>query len=65
MLEKETICLIRDQATHIYKKAELEGIFNVDTMKHEKEEDKLSKDNKDDGEVNPYHNIIIILLRKT
>ena len=57
--DKETICLTKDQARHIYKKVELEGIVNVDTIKQEIEEDKLSNDNIDDDEVNPYHNITI------
>ena len=52
------MCLIKDQARHIYKKVESEGIVNVDTIRQEIEEDKLSKDNIDDEE-NPYHNIII------
>ena len=43
----------------VYKKLELEGIVNIDTIKEEIEEDKSSKDNIDDDEVNPYHNIII------
>ena len=44
----------------IYKKVELEGIVNVDTIKQGIEEDTISKDNIDDEEeVNPYHNIII------
>ena len=55
---KENICLTKDQARHIYKKIELEGVANVDTIKQEIEEDKLSKDNIDDDQVNPYHNII-------
>ena len=38
---------------------ELEEIVNIDTIKLEIEEDKLSKDNIDDDEVNLYHNIII------
>ena len=37
---------------------ELEGIVNVDIIKEEIEENKLSKDNIDDDEVNQYHNII-------
>ena len=57
--DKETICLTNDQARHIYKKVKLECIVNVDTIKQELEEDKLSKDNIEDDEVNPYHNIII------
>ena len=54
--DKET--LTNDQTRYIYKKVELEGIVNVDTTKQETEEDKLSKDNMDDDEVNPCHNII-------
>ena len=57
--DKETICLIKDQARHIYKNVELEGIINIDTIKQEIEEDKLGRDNIDDDEVNPYHNILI------
>ena len=49
-----------DQARHMYEKVDLEGIVNVDSIKQEIEEDKLSKNNIDDEEeVNPYHNIII------
>ena len=55
---KETICLTNDEARHIYKKVEVEDIFNADTIKQDIE-DKLSKDNIYDDEVNPYHNIII------
>ena len=36
---KENICLTKVQARHIYKKVELEGIGNVDTIKQEIEED--------------------------
>ena len=50
-----------DQARHIYKKVELEGVVNVDTIKQEKEDDKLGRDNIDDDEVNSYHNIIILM----
>ena len=57
--DKETICLTKDQARYIYKKVELEGIVNVDTIKQEVEENKLSKDDTDDDKINPYHNIII------
>ena len=57
--DKEIICLTKEQARHIYMKVELEGIVNVDTIKQEIEEDKLGRDNIDDDEVNPYHNILI------
>ena len=59
VMDKETICLTKDQARHIYEKVELEGIAHVDTIKQETEEDKLSTDNIDDDEINPYHKIIV------
>ena len=40
--DKENICLTKDQARNIYKKVELEGIVNIDTIKQEIEENKLS-----------------------
>ena len=61
---KETICLTKDQVRQIYKKVELEDIVNIDIIKQEIEEDKLSKDNIDDDEVNLYHNIIINNINK-
>ena len=60
----ETTCLTNDQARHIYKKVELEGVVNIDTIKQEIEEDKLGKDNIDDDEIKPYHNIIINIIDK-
>ena len=63
--DKGNICLTMDQARYIYKKVELEGIVDIDTIKQETEEDKLSKNNIDDEEeVNPYHNVIINNLDK-
>ena len=55
--------MTNDQARHIYNKVELEDIVNVDTIKQEIEEDKLSKDNIDD-KINPYHKIIINNMEK-
>ena len=55
---RKFICLTKDQARHIYKKVELEGIVDVATIKQEIE-DKLGRDNTNDDEVNPYHNILI------
>ena len=58
--DKKNICLTTDQARHIYKKVELEGVVNVDTIKLEIEEDKLNTVNtNDEEEVNPCHNKII------
>ena len=41
--DKETISLTKDQARHIYKKLDLEGIVNVDTIKQETEDDILDR----------------------
>ena len=40
------------------KKVESEGIINTDTTKQEIKEDILGRNNIDDDEVNPYHEII-------
>ena len=42
--DREAICLMKDQARHIYKKVESENIVNVDTIKQEIEADKLDDD---------------------
>ena len=47
-----------DQARHIYRNIESEGIVNVDTINQEKEADKLGCNNIDEDELNPYHEII-------
>ena len=54
--DKVAICLTKDQARHIYKKVESEGIVNIHTIKQEIE-DKLGR-NIDEDEINPYHEII-------
>ena len=45
-----------DQARHIYTKEESEGVVNVDTMKQEIEDEKLTGE-KDDN-VTPYQKIV-------
>ena len=61
--DKEILCLSDDQAKHVYKKVETEGIINVDTIKQETEEDTLGR-NTDKDEVNPYHEIITNKVQK-
>ena len=52
--------LTRDQARHIYKKVETGEIINVDTVKHEIEQEKqLSQMDDDSGEVNPYTELVV------
>ena len=55
---QKTIRLTNDQAQHMYKKLESEGIVKVDTIKQEIEEDKLGGNNINDDEVNSYNEII-------
>ena len=52
--------LTRDQARHIYKKVETGGVINVDTVKHEIEQEKqLSQMDGDSGEINPYRDLVV------
>ena len=43
--------MTHDQVRHIFEKVESEGIGNIDTIKQEIVEDKLSKDNIDEDEI--------------
>ena len=58
MKDRDDICLMEDQAKHVYKKVETENIVNIDTIKQEIEADKLDKVDDNSGEINPYHEII-------
>ena len=52
--------LTREQAKHIYKKVETGQTINVDTMKLEMEQEKqLNQMDDDNGEVNPYRELIV------
>ena len=52
--------LTRDQARHIYKKVDTGGIINVDTVKHEIDQEKqLCQMDDDSGEVNPYGELVV------
>ena len=52
--------LTRDQARHIYKRVETGEIINVDTVKHEIEQEKqLSQMDDDSHEVNPYRELVV------
>ena len=60
--EKEQRCLTEDQARHMYKKVETDKIFNVETMKQEIEDDKMTRSrlNEEDAtETNPYQMVIL------
>ena len=52
--------LTRKQANHIYKKVETGETINVDTIKLEIEQEKqLSQLDDDNGEVNPYRELVV------
>ena len=52
--------LPREQAKHIYKKVETGETINVGTMKLEIEQEKqLSQMDDDNGEVNPYRELVV------
>ena len=53
--DREAICLMEDQARHIYKKVESENKVNIDAIKQETEAEKLDDE---ESEINPYHELI-------
>ena len=60
--DKEQRCLTEDQARHIYKKVEMDNIINVETMKQEIEDDKMTRNRlneEDTTETNPYQMVIL------
>ena len=56
-------CLTEDQARHVYKMVETYKIINMETMKQELEDDKVTRDRlkeeEDDTESNPYQMAIL------
>ena len=55
--DKEVKCLTKDQVRHIYKHVESESAVNVDTIRQETKDNKLTKDKED--EVNPYQKTVV------
>ena len=63
--DKEQKCVTEDQARHIYKKAEADKIINIETMKQEIEDDKMTRLNEEDTtEANPYQTVILNKVHK-
>ena len=55
-------CLTEDQARHVYKKVEMDKIINIETMKQEIEDDKMTRNRlkeEDMTETNPYQMAIL------
>ena len=59
---KEPNCLTDGQARHVYKKVEMDKIINVETMKQEIKDHKMTRNNLNEGdttETNPYQVVIL------
>ena len=60
--DKEQRCLMEDQSRHVYKMVETEKVINVETMKQEIEDDKMTRNRlneEDTTETNPYEMVIL------
>ena len=60
--DKEQRCLTEDQARHVYKQVEADKVINVETMKQEIEDDRMTGNrlNEEDTiETNPYQMVIL------
>ena len=65
--QTEKRCLTEDQARCVYKKVETDKVINVDTMKQEIEDDKITRNRlneEDTTETNPYQMVILNKLYK-
>ena len=58
--DREAICLTEEQMRHIYKRVESGSEINVDTIKQEIDNDRLTrtKTNKE-KEINPYQKVVL------
>ena len=59
--DREAICLTAEQVRHIYKKVEFGSEINVDTIKQEMEDDRLTGHWTNEGEedMNPYPKLVL------
>ena len=60
--DKEHRCLTEDQARHVYKKVEMDKVINIETMKQEIEDDKMTRNKlneEDTTETIPYQMVIL------
>ena len=59
--DKEQRCSTEDKVRHIYKKVEVDKVLDVETMKQEIEDDKMTRNRlneEDTAETNPYQMVI-------
>ena len=60
--DKEQRFLTEDQARHVYKKVEMDKVINIETMKQEIEDDKMTRNRlneEDTTETNLYQKVIL------
>ena len=60
--DKEQKCFTENQARHVYKKVETDKIINVETIKQETEDDKMTRNRlneEDTTEEDPYQMVIL------
>ena len=60
--DKEQRCLTEDQARHVYKKVETDKVINVETMKQEIEDNRMTRNRlneEDTAETIPYQMVIL------
>ena len=65
--DKGQRCLTEDQARHVYKKVETDKAINIETMKQEIEDDKMTSNRlneEDTTETNPYPMVILNKVNK-
>ena len=59
--DREAICLTEEQVRHIYKKVESGSEINVDTIKQEMEDDRLTRKrtNEEKEDTNPHQKVVL------
>ena len=56
--------MTEDQARHIYKKVETDEVINVETMKQEIEDDKMTRNRLNEGDTTETNRYQMVILNK-
>ena len=58
---KEIKCSTEEQVRYIFKKVESDSVVNIDSIKQEIEDDKLTRHRKclEEDEISPYQNVVL------
>ena len=57
--DRKTICLTEEQTRYIYKKVELGSEINIDTIKQEIDNEKLTATKTEEEDINPYQKVVL------